>query len=112
MFGGINPSQIQGMMKKMGIKQEEIDALRVVIEKSDGNRIIIDSPSVARINMQGNESWQITGESREESEEKPEETSENDIASVMEKTGASSEKAEKALKDANGDLAEAILSLT
>ncbi|MBS3074376.1 Nascent polypeptide-associated complex protein [Candidatus Pacearchaeota archaeon] len=110
MFGGIDPSKIQGMMKKLGIKQEEIDASRVVIEKNDGSKIIIEAPSVSKINMQGNDSWQITGETREEQGD--EGIKEEDIASVIEKTGAAREKAEKALKDANGDLAEAILSLS
>ena len=36
MFGGINPKQMQGMMKKMGIAQQEISASRVIIEKIDG----------------------------------------------------------------------------
>ena len=108
MFGGINPSQIQGMMKKMGIKQEEIDSLRVIIEKVDGSKIIIDNPSVSKINMQGNESYQITGESREESGG----ISEEDINAVIEKTSCSRSDAEKALKASNGDLAEAIIGLS
>ena len=108
MFGGIDPSKIQGMMKKLGIKQEEIDTLRVVIEKTDGSKIIIDNPNVSKINMQGQESFQITGEAREESGG----LNKEDINSVMEKTGCSKEQAEKALKDSNGDLAEAILSLS
>ncbi len=109
MFGGINPSQIQGMMKKMGIKQEEIDSLRVIIEKVDGNKIIIDNPSVTKINMQGNESYQITGESREESGKS---FSDDDVKSVMEKTSCSKIQAEKALNASNGDLAEAIINLS
>jgi len=108
MFGGIDPSKIQGMMKKMGIKQEEVESSRVTIEKVDGGKIIIDNPSVSKINMQGNESWQITGEAREEEGGIREE----DIITVMEKTNSSREDAEKALIDSNGDLAEAILSLS
>ena len=108
MFGGINPSQIQGMMKKMGIKQEEIDALRVIIEKVDGNKIIIDNPSVSKINMQGNDSWQITGEAREESGG----INDDDIKTVMEKTSCSKLEAENALKASNGDIAEAIIGLS
>ena len=109
MFGGINPSQIQGMMKKMGIKQEEIDALRVIIEKVDGGKIIIDNPGVSKINMQGNDSWQITGEAHEESGES---FSDSDVSSVMEKTGCSKSDAVKALESSGGDLAEAILALS
>src|SRR3989344_3105373 len=106
MMPGIDPKKMQAMMKQMGIKQEEIDAIRVIIETNDEN-IIIENPSVIKINMSGNESWQITGDSRvEESGIKDE-----DIKLVMEKTGVSETEAKKALEDADGDLSEAILEL-
>ncbi|MEK6873676.1 MAG: nascent polypeptide-associated complex protein [Nanoarchaeota archaeon] len=103
----IDPKKMQAMMKQMGIKQEEIDALRVIIEKEDEN-IIIENPSVVKINMSGNESWQITGDAR--TEEKG--ISLEDINIVMEKAGVSESEAKKALEDAEGDLSEAILSLS
>jgi len=109
MLGGVNPAQLKGMMKKLGIKQEDIDAQRVIIEKSDGGRIIIEDPSVAHILMQGQESWQITGNATEEESEA---FKEEDVDAVMEKTGASKEDAIKALTENEGDLAEAILSLS
>jgi nascent polypeptide-associated complex subunit alpha len=65
MFGGVNPRQMQGMMKKMGIAQEEIDAYKVIIEKTDGNKIIIENPSVMKIKMQGQTSFQISGEEKQ-----------------------------------------------
>ena len=67
MFPGLNPKKMQGMMKKMGIAQEEIDANRVIIEKDDGN-IVIDNPSVLKIEMQGQSNYQISGD---ESQEEP-----------------------------------------
>ena len=105
-LGGLNPKKMQQMMKQLGINQEEIDAERVIIEKNDG-RIIIENPSVQRIYMQGQESWQITGEARQE------ETGirENDVKLVMEKTGKNEKEARKSLEDAGGDIAEAILNL-
>lgn len=106
MFGGIDPKQMKAMMQKMGIKQENIDAKRVIFELDDKN-IVIDEPQVVKIMMQGQESWQITGEAREESG-----ISEDDIKQVMEKTGKSKEEAKEALEQANGDLAEAILNLS
>ncbi len=105
---------MRGMMKKLGIKQEEIDADRVIIECKDKN-IIIDEPSVVKILMQGNESWQITGSEREEvkeiSEENKEEQKEKDIDMIIEKTGCKREEAEKALEEEN-DLAAAIMKLS
>ena len=112
MFGmKLDPKKIQGMMSKMGIKQEEIEANRVIIEQKDKN-IIIENPQIAKINMQGNESFQISGDVREESKEDEKANREEDIKTIMEKTSCSKEKAETALKQANNDLAEAILSLS
>ncbi|MDP3881707.1 MAG: nascent polypeptide-associated complex protein [Nanoarchaeota archaeon] len=109
MLGGINPSQMKAMMKQMGIKQEEIDAERVIIETKE-KRIVIEPASVQKISMQGNISWQIAGEVREETKE--EGISEEDINMVAEKTGKSREEAEKALEETGGDIAEAIISLS
>ena len=36
MFGGINPKKMQALMKQMGMKQEEIETSKVIIEKTDG----------------------------------------------------------------------------
>ena len=32
-LGGLNPKKMQGLMKQMGISQEEIPAEKVIIEK-------------------------------------------------------------------------------
>lgn len=109
MFGGVNPGQMKAMMKQMGIKQEEIEALRVVIEKED-SRIIIEPASVQKITMHGQESWQIAGDVREETKETG--ISEEDIVIVADKTGKSKEEAKKALDEVNGDIAEAIVKLS
>lgn len=110
MFPGVNPKQMQAVMRQMGISQEEIDAERVTIEKSDGSKIIINNPSVQRITMQGQETFQIAGDISEESAK--EEISEKDIKTVMEKTGCTHEQAKKVLESTSGDLAEAILELS
>lgn len=104
----INPAQMKAMMKQMGIKQEEIDAVRVIIEKKDEN-IIIDNPTVQKINMQGNESFQITGDSRVESKSG---FSDEDVKIVMEKTGKNEEEVKSVLEKVGGDLSEAILELS
>jgi nascent polypeptide-associated complex subunit alpha len=109
MFGGIDPKKMQAMMKQMGMKQEEIDALRVIIECSD-KKIIIEPANVQKIVMQGQESWQITGEAREESV--VESIKEEDVTLVVEKTGKSESVARKALEESNGDIAEAIVKLS
>jgi len=108
MFPGFNPKKMQAMMKQMGIDQQEIPASRVIIEKPDNSKIIIENPSVLKIKMQGVDSFQVSGDIREE--EALVRVSEEDVKTVMEKTGCSEQDAIKALED-TGDLAEAILKL-
>jgi len=107
MFGSLNPKKMQAAMKQLGMSQEEIPASRVTIEKSDNNKIIIENPSVVKLKIQGQESFQISGEVKEEQI-----ISEEDIKTVVEKTNAGKEEARKALENAGGDLAEAILKLS
>lgn len=115
MFGGIDPKKIQAMMKQMGIAQEQIDADRVIIEKSNGEgRIIIDNPNVMKVKMQGQENFQITGDIREETQEQEsdEEKLSKDIESIVQQTGVDKEVAAIELEKNNGDLAETIISLS
>jgi nascent polypeptide-associated complex subunit alpha len=104
---GINPKQMQAMMKQMGINQQEIPSSRVIIEKEDGGKIVINNPSVMKIKMSGQESFQISGDISE----KEEKFSEEDIKVVMEKTNRSKEEV-LAVLEKTGDLAEAILELS
>jgi len=112
-LGGMNPRQMQKLMAQMGIKNEELEAKKVVIEKPDGSKIVIDDPSVTAIEMGGQKSFQITGEAREEKagEGAAGAGGEDDAALVMKGAGCSREEAEKALREAGGDIAKAILSL-
>ena len=113
MFGlgsGLDPKKMQAMMKQLGMSQQDIPASRVIIEKPDSNKMIIENPSVVKITMQGQEMFQVTGDASEETTAPI--VSEEDIKTVMEKTGASKEKTEAALEASKGDLAEAIMSLS
>ena len=109
MFPGLNPKKMQAVMKQMGIAQVDIPASRVIIEKTDNTKTIIENPSVTKIKMQGQETFQIAGDIKEET--LAPEISEDDIKTVMEKTGKSKDEAKDALKK-TGDLAEAILELS
>lgn len=104
MFGDMKKAM--GMMKQLGISQEPVEADRVIIETKD-KQIIIDEPQVVKIKMSGQESFQISGKISEKTG-----ISEEDIKTVMEKTGCQKEEVVKALEDSQGDLAEAILSLS
>lgn len=102
---GMDPKQMAKLMKQMGIKVEELDAEEVIIRLKD-KELILPSPSVSKIEAQGQINFTISGPV----EERPR-ISEDDLQIIMEKTGVSKEKAKEALENSNGDIAEAIISL-
>jgi nascent polypeptide-associated complex subunit alpha len=108
--GGVNPKQMQKMMKRMGIKMEEIPAEEVVIRCVD-REIRITSPQVVKTVVSGQEMYQVTGNATEAGVEAQASISEEDVTMVAEQAGVSEEAARKALEKAKGDLAEAILAL-
>ncbi|MFH0711645.1 MAG: nascent polypeptide-associated complex protein [archaeon] len=110
MFGGMSPAKMQGMMKKMGISQVNLPVKRVVFEMDDGN-LVIEEPSVTKISMQGQVSFQVSGETRNEESDFRNQISEDDVKMVMEKTGKSLEEVREMLEKVGGDIAEAIVEL-
>ena len=108
--GKINPKQMEKMMKRMGIKVDEIDAQQVIIKCPDKD-IIINNPSVVRTNVQGQDMFQISGKISESVSDASVEINEDDIKMVAEQAKVSDEKARRALEESNGDIAEAIMKL-
>lgn len=106
----MNPKKMEKMLKKMGVKQQELDATEVIIKCPD-KEIVISNPSVSKVNMMGQETYQITGNEEERSLSSEPEISEDDVKTVMEQTGKSEEECRDAIKKSSGDLAEAIMSL-
>jgi nascent polypeptide-associated complex subunit alpha len=112
MMPNINPRQMEQMMRKMGISQTDIDASQVIIVCPD-KRIVIENPSVQKVNMSGKINYQISGnEHIETNKSSTPEMSEDDIQTVMDQTSSTQEEAIQALVDTKGNLAEAILLLT
>ena len=110
MFPGMNPREMQKAMKRLGIKQEDIDAQEVII-KTPTKNLIIRNPHVSRINMMGQETLQVSGDIEESEEDEKPEISEDDIATVMGQASCTKEEALEALEESRGNLAEAILKL-
>ena len=104
--GGINPKQMSQMMKRFGIKNEEIDAKEVVFVLGSGKKLIIKNPQVQAIEMQGTKTYTVMGEAREEVG-----VLEEDIIMVAQQANVSKEKAKVALEKNEGDIAAAILEL-
>lgn len=106
----MNPRKMQQMMKKMGMQQQEIPATEVII-KTEDKEIVITNPSVSKINVMGQETFQVSGEINERELSSEPEISEDDIKTVMEQAECSEDEAKQALEESSGDLAEAILKL-
>lgn len=108
----MNPRDIQKLMKQMNV--EEIDAEEVIIFTSD-KEIVFEAPKVSKMTMMGQDTYQIIGtpyERTAEEEAEEAEAEEGDLDMIMEKTGVDLETAQGALEKANGDIAQAIISLT
>lgn len=118
--GKINPKQLKQMertMKKMGMNMKELNDVEEVIIVLKDKEIIISNPEVSIMNAMGQETYQIVGDSSERlkgstDDDVKVEIDDDDIELVASQTGKSRKEAETALKEANGDLAEAIMKLS
>ena len=113
MPGRMNSKQLAQMMKRFGINVKDIENVQKVIIQTDTKEYIFDSAEVTVMEAQGQKTFQIVGDPiiRTRGAE-PQDTQKEDIKLIMEQTGKSEVEVRKALKETNGDLAEAILKLT
>jgi nascent polypeptide-associated complex subunit alpha len=102
----ISPKQLEKMAKRMGIQSTTIEAEEVVIRTPD-KEIVIHNPSVAKVNMMGQETFQISGDVEEQEKSG---ISQDDVDMVAEKAGVSPDQARAALEKFGG-IAEAIIGL-
>lgn len=101
----MDPKLVKQAMKKMGLKQEEIEATEVII-KTQEKDYIIRNPTVTKVIMMGEESFQVVGQIEEYIP-----ISSEDIETVMDQASCSKDEALSALKKTNGDIAQAIIDL-
>ncbi len=114
----LSPRDLQRLLKRMGLptQAEEVKAERVVIELEDGKRLVAEAPQVlvlrlptgVFINVMASE---LAEEEAAEQAATSIEVSEEDVRIVAEQAGVSPEEARRALIEAKGDIAEAILRL-
>ncbi|HYB84114.1 MAG TPA: nascent polypeptide-associated complex protein [archaeon] len=107
------------MMQKMGMKVDEVPSVSQVIIRTDSKDIVIEAPSVTLVTIQGQAMYQIAG--GQVSETSPQAAAapaaatpaiqEADVQLVAQQTGKTVEEARKALLEAGGDLAKAIILL-
>lgn len=101
------------MMQKMGMKVDEVPDVTQVIIKTGSKDIVIEAPSVTLMTIQGQSMYQIAGGNVSEAAPVAMQTAtgEDDAQLVAQQTGRSLEDSKKALLEAGGDLAKAILIL-
>jgi len=102
------------MMQKMGMKVDEVPAVSQVIIRTAGKDIVIEEPNVTLVTVQGQAMYQIAGgRVLEAVPGAPVQNApvESDVQLVAQQTGKPLEEARKALAEAGGDLAKAILTL-
>jgi len=101
---------MKAMMKKLGMNIEPIEDVQSIIIRTPKGNYIFDSAEVQAMTMQGQTTYQITGDIRFEpaAVEIPKE----DVTMVAAQANVSEEKAKEALIATKGDIAEAIVRLT
>ena len=116
---GVNPKQMERMMRQMGVKVEEIEDVSKVVIFSGKGEIVITNPQVTKTKIMGQVMYQVTGEESasgtspaKEAEAEKQAFSEEDVALVADQAKTTKEKARKALAESKGDIAEAIISLS
>ncbi len=107
---GMNPAKVKQMMKQMGISITDVNDVEQVIIRTADKDIVFNDANVSIMNAQGVDTYQVVGTPEEVAREL--EIPDDDIRLVAEQTGVTEDQAREALKDAKGDLAEAILALS
>ena len=123
-MGRMNPRMMKKLQKQLKQSTEEIDATEVIIRTPE-KELYFDAPSVTAMEMMGQKSYQVVGEPQERplgsddtaaggggagsggAAEIPAE----DVALVAAQAGVSKDAALEALRECNGEPAEAIIQL-
>jgi nascent polypeptide-associated complex subunit alpha len=113
MPGKMNARQLNQMMKRFGINVKNIDNVEKVIIQTDTKEYVFDDAEVTVMEAQGQKTFQVIGNPMVKTRGgETEDTQKEDVKLIMEQTGKSEAEARQALKETNGDIAEAILKLT
>lgn len=111
----VNPRQMKQAMKRMGISTEDIQGVEEVIIRTVDKEYVIKDASVSCVVMQGQKTYQVVGNAeirpRQLVKEEQPGIPEEDVRLVMSQTGVSKDKALQALKECDGEPAEAILKI-
>ena len=107
---GMNPKQMNQMMRKLGINVKDVKNVEKVIIQTDTKEYVFSDAEVTIMNAQGQKTFQIVGNPVIKS--RKEEIPVDDINLIVDQTGKTFEESKEALEKTKGDIAEAILLLT
>jgi len=115
-MGRINPRQMKQAMKKMGIRNTELKDVTEIIIRMPNEELVFSYPEVTLMEVQGSKTYQVVGEPTSRpvgsvSESDGEVIPAEDIELVMSQTGCDRDTALNALRECNGQPAEAIVMI-
>jgi nascent polypeptide-associated complex subunit alpha len=107
-----NPRETRRMMQRMGLNMNQLEVEEAIFRTKD-KEIRLENPEVAILEMQGQKIFQVTGGHMTETalEKKPT-IPDEDVQLVAQQAKVTLERAQAALEQTNGDLAQAILLLS
>ena len=108
---GANPKQMKAMMRKMGITMEEMEDVEEVIIRTASGDYHIRDPAVTKIDTHGETSFQVMGSVEKKEKDGRPSIPKEDIELVASKANVTEEEALEALKECDGNPAEAIIKL-
>ncbi len=122
--GGRDPRQMQMMMRRLGMKTEEVRDVEEVIVRTKTKEHVFVAPEVTILTVQGIRTYQVVGNPEirprgpgpstptpSAAPLPPSGPPEEDVRLVMEQANVSHEEAVEALQASNGEPAEAILKI-
>ena len=118
-MGRMNPRMMKKLQKQLKQSTEEIDATEVIIRTPE-KELYFDAPAVTAMDMMGQKSYQIVGEPQErplgsdgtvDADDAAAQIPTEDVALVAAQAGVSEDAALEALRECNGEPAEAIIRL-
>ena len=112
----VNLRELKRMLKRYGVEVEELQGVKGVTISAEDFDIVIRDPQVAILNLGQQKVVQIVCSSFERVRREPREAprpavAEEDVEFVVEQTGVSREEAIRAIAEAGGDVARAIMIL-
>jgi nascent polypeptide-associated complex subunit alpha len=104
--------EMRRMLDKMGLEMKDLGNIEEVIIKTETKEIYLVKPQVVQMKGKDSTIFQVVATDIEEKEREVPSLKEEDIMLVMQQANVVREKATRALIDAKGDMAQAILNLT